>query len=300
MEHPEHNPEQKSIDSFTSGKGSITCNQCNTISITHPHLLHFLVNKEDAYKYSMGSDKKIPMKCPACSFEKNLRFPSLRKNGFCCNKCGDGIPYPEKFLFNVFEQLLNNNFQTQLSKTTFKWCDKYKFDFYIPKINGIVETHGIQHYEEVKGWGKLKDTQNNDIQKELLAKENGIKNYIIIDCRYSNLEWIKNSILQSELSILLNFKEEDIDWLKCHEFACNSLVKTVCDMWNNGTKSYFIIAKILRIGENTSSRYLKRGFILGWCDYNPEKKIKINGSGGNKVNHNNQVLLSGLTAKDTL
>jgi predicted SprT family Zn-dependent metalloprotease len=54
LDHPEHKSEQKRINGFTSGKsGSITCNKCNTISITHPYLMKFLVNKEDAYKYSL-------------------------------------------------------------------------------------------------------------------------------------------------------------------------------------------------------------------------------------------------------
>jgi len=56
LDHSDHISELKSINSFTRGqKGSIDCIQCNTISITDPNLEIFLVNKEDALKYSRGS-----------------------------------------------------------------------------------------------------------------------------------------------------------------------------------------------------------------------------------------------------
>jgi len=278
LEHFEHKSELKNINTFTSGIGSIKCIRCNTISITHSNYICFLVNKKDAYKYSYGSREKILMKCPNCGHEKKMSLNTLINSGFGCKKCGDGVSFCEKFMFNLLEQLLNKDFQTQLSKTTFKWCLKFKYDFYINKINTIIETHGIQHYEG--GFDKIKSTkhiktleeeQNNDEKKENLAIKNGIDNYIILDCRYSELNWIKNSILNSELPILLNFKEEDIDWLKCHEYACNSLVKEVCNLWNNGIKSTKEIGELLKKGNTAIVKYLKQGAILGWCDYDPKQ-----------------------------
>ena len=61
LEHPEHKSEQKRIKDFTNGHvGSITCNQCNSISITHPYLVKYLINKEDALKYTVYANTKIP------------------------------------------------------------------------------------------------------------------------------------------------------------------------------------------------------------------------------------------------
>jgi len=279
LDHPEHESELCDIHCFVGGqKGSIKCSQCNTIAITHPHLIEYLVNKEDAYKHSLGSSKSILMKCPICGHERKYLIPTLIKNGFACQKCSDGISYPEKFMFNVLEQLLNNNnFQTQLSKTTFKWCKNYKYDFYIDNPNIIIETHGLQHYEDriTGSWARsktLQENQENDKLKEQLAKENGIENYIIIDCRESNMEWIKNNILKSDLLELLGVKEEDIDWLKCHEFACNSFVKVVCDLWNSGINNVSKIINKINMSRNTIIRYLKQGAELGWCDYDPKEE----------------------------
>jgi len=272
FEYLEHDSEQKRIGRFTSGKkGSIICNQCNMVAITHPHLVIYLVNKEDAYKYSMGTSKKLLMKCPDCGHEKQMLFTKLIQKGFSCARCSDHIPYSQKFMFAVLEQL-KLIFKTELSKRTFKWCGKYRYDFYIDKINCIIETHGLQHYEQSTGsWSSvtLKETQDNDKQKEELAQANGIKedNYIILDCRKPNLKWIKNSIMKSNLPNILNFKEDNIDWFKCHEFACNSLVKKVCDLWETGIKNALKIAEILKFNRNTIIKYLKQGAELGWCDY---------------------------------
>jgi len=272
-EHLEHESELKSIANFTKGHNSLECNQCNTISITHPYLIKYLVNKEDMYKFSIGTRKKALVKCPNCGHEKEIKIFELVHKGIRCPKCSDGLPYSEKFLFSFFEQVLDNNFIVQVSKKYFKWCEKYRYDLYINKINGIVEAHGIQHYEEINNnWKTLNEIQENDILKENLAKDNGIDNYLVIDCRKSELEWIKNSIMKSRLPKLLNFKEEDIDWLKCHEYACNSLVKIVSDLWKYTTQNIPNIATILKLGVSTVSNYLKQGTELGWCDYDPYKE----------------------------
>lgn len=284
LDHPEHKSEQKSINGFTLNgqNGYISCNQCNTIAITHPHLIKLFINKEDTYKYSMGSHEIIFIKCPDCGYEKEIRVADLTRNNFRCDMCSDNIPYGEKFFANFLKQILNDNYEIQLSKNILKWCNNYRYDFYISDKNCIVETHGKQHYEEHKNsiWGSLTEIQENDKQKEMLAKENGISNYIVINCKESNMECIKDSIMNSKPNLpkLLNFKEDDIDWLQCHEFACKNLVKTVCDLWNDGINNSLKIAHTVKLTKNTVIKYLKQGAELGWCDYDPKEQ-----KGGKKI-----------------
>ena len=58
LDHPEHKSEQKRINRFTSGqKGSLSCIQCTVIATTHPNWIKYLINKEDAYRFSFGSQK---------------------------------------------------------------------------------------------------------------------------------------------------------------------------------------------------------------------------------------------------
>jgi len=284
LDHPEHGSEQKSINRFTGGKpGSISFNQCNIILLTHPHLVKYFINKENAYSTEYGI--KIPMKCPDCGFPKSLTISNLKITGFCCPKCSDGVPYTEKFMFNALEQLLGKNFTTQLSKTTFKWCGKYQYDNYVNKINCIIETHGLQHYEDFKNskWESLNEIQDNDFDKEWIARKNGIKNYIIIDCRKSDMEWIKDSIMKSRLLELLNFKESDVDWLKCHEAGCSNAIKKSCEMWNNEVKNIKLIADKLKVCSATIWKHLKKGAKLGWCDYDPTMGTKMRGTFVKKV-----------------
>jgi len=273
LDHPEHGSELKSVCNFVVDNGNLDCNQCKSIANTHPNLIKYFVNEDEAYKYFPGSNKYTWFKCPNCGHEKKVKINRFVDGDFACNKCSDTISYPEKFVFNVLEQLLRKEFQSQLSKVTFKWCDKYYYDFYIDKYNCIVETHGLQHYEE-NGykWHSLKETQENDKCKEILAKENNIINYIILDCRYSKLEWIKNSIINSELPNLLNFEESDIYWLKCHEYACSSLVKVASDLWNSGIKNTLEIANIMKLSRSKITIFLKQGAKLNICDYNPKEE----------------------------
>ena len=217
---------------------------------------------------------------PNCGNEKFISPNEFIHKGISCSKCSDGISYSEKFIYSVLQQL-NIDFQTQLNKTTFKWCKgenyEFKYDFYIPSLSLIIETHGRQHYEDCNRQGSrnLQKEQANDILKEKIAKENGIKNYIAIDCRKSEAYYIMNNIIISDLSNLFNLSQ--INYKICHEYACNSLVKITCDLWNSGINDTKTIANNLKLGRSTIIHYLKQGLELNWCNYNPQKEM-IKGS----------------------
>lgn len=277
------------IDTITESilyKTKTKCNVCcryskkvikgiNDIATTNPELVKYFVNINNAYIYSKGSNKKALIKCPNCGFEKNTIINNLYKNGFSCPKCSDGISYPEKFMMNLLEQLKIhnqlNNFVCQYSKTNNKWCNTYKYDFYFKYNNKeyIIETHGIQHYEEnTKFKQTLKEVQENDRNKKELALSNKIKeeNYIIIDCRESKLEFIKDNIINSRLNNIFNLN--GIDWIKIGQVSEKSLVKEVCDYWNKGIHSTIDIERLINLNRSTISIYLKKGTKLGWCNYN--------------------------------
>jgi len=272
LDHPEHGSELTNLNDFTNRRiGSlIKCRKCNTLRYSHSHLVKYLKNEEDADNLSHGSKVSVPMICPDCGFEREMTIGQLTNQKFSCPKCSDGVSYSEKFLSAMLEQL-DLIFIPQLSKTNFDWCNSIRYDNYIENINTIVEMHGIQHYEEIKGWLSLEETQSNDKYKKQLAISNSISNYIIIDCRKSTLNWIKDNIMKSELPSLLNFKELDIDWLKCHEAGLSNLVKISCNIWNNGIRNTTDISNIMKMHSSTIVRYLKIGTELGWCDYDPKE-----------------------------
>lgn len=251
----------------------------NDMWTANPDLAKLLLNPEDGYKYTKGSRKSVDWKCHVCgNIIKNKRINMINQYGLSCPKCGDGISYSEKIMYNVLQQL-NIDFTYQLSKANFDWCDNYRYDFYF-KINNeeyIIEINGKGHYEE--GFGKcggrsLREEQENDRNKKELAIKNNIKekNYIVIDCSYSTLEWIKDHILNSKLNELFDLSK--INWLECHKYACSSLVKKACELWNEGMYSTKEIGEIMKLCRDTIVKYLKQGVKLSWCDYNPKNHFR--------------------------
>ena len=172
------------------------------------------------------------------------------------NVLSDGISIPEKFMISILKQL-NIEFITQLNKSTFKWCQNYKYDFYIPSLNMVVETHGGQHYErgfESCNGKTLKKEQENDRLKKELALNNNIKNYVVVDCRKSELEWLKENTIK-ELDRYFNLS--NIDWGLVWNNSLKNLVYEVKRLVEEGYNNKQI-AEILDINEKTVRNYKKQ------------------------------------------
>ena len=266
-------------DILTNGNGCGCCASkvvvpgINDIATTDPWMIKYLVDKEDAYKYSKYSDKKIEMKCPDCGRVKLIAISTLYTQGTIGCLCSDGKSYAEKFMFNVFEQL-GEKIVTQYNKHHTKWCENYFYDFYSVKFNIIIETHGMQHYDENSNWKiSLKEQQKIDKIKKELALSNGIINYIELDCRYSDKKYIKNSIFNSELINYFDFSH--IDWNDADRFATKNLVKEVCKYYEMYKKDKILmkdIANTFKISTVTLMTYLKKGNNFNWCKYTPKSK----------------------------
>ena len=192
-----------------------------------------------------------------------------------CN-CGKKNKYPERLMKSVLDKF-DINLITQLNKKHFSWCENKRYDFYF-KLNEeeyIIETHGGQHYKTA--WKELKETQKNDKYKYELAIQNGIKpeNYIVLDCRYSNFNYIKNNIENSVLKQI--FDLDTICWEDIQQQIETNMVKEVCEYYNKNdlkgtTKDllqHFNISKV-------AIDYLKKGNEVGWCIYNSKMAMQEN------------------------
>ena len=121
-----------------------------------------------------------------------------------CKCCGDGVKFPNKFAFNLLEQL-GLDFVTEYSP---KWIGRKSYDFYIPSLNLILEMDGGFHNKDNKMSGQTKEESREiDDYKDKLAKEHGIE-VVRIDCDYYILTeratYIKQNILNSKLSTLFD------------------------------------------------------------------------------------------------
>lgn len=272
-----------------SCNGNVVVRGFNGIYDTHLYLSKMFKNKEESYKYTVGSGVKVDVICPSCNVEKNIRIDDLYKQGIGCACFSNGSTYPEKFLFFILK-ILGLDFKKEASKNTFSWIsDKKRYDFYIPSLNMIIETHGIQHYEQTNRNGDktrtLKEEQENDKLKRELALENGIEHYIELDCRKSDMEWIKNSIMNSKLDELFDLSKVDWDEIDNSSRFTNE-AKIACEFKkNNPDYTTTEIGDIMGHANSTISNWLKLGTKQGWCEYNPKDESgKRGASVGRRVN----------------
>ena len=156
-----------------------------------------------------------------------------------------------------------------------EWGKQYSYDNYFTynEKEYIVEADGAQHFKD-SIFSKLnkhiyEDIKKRDQLKDKLADSHNII-MIRIDCRMSDPNYIKDSVLSSVLSSV--FDLSNVDWNYCHVESLNSLVRQACNLYKNGYKNVEILRE-LKISSPTLIRYLKTGSNLGWCNYiNPLKK----------------------------
>lgn len=238
----------------------------NDIATTNPDLIQFFINKEDAYKYSKCSDVFIDVKCPYCGYIKSMRMSELSKYGYVtCDKCSDGISYPNKFAHELFSQL-----KKQYSKYIFEYSPDlaglYRYDNYIELFNGkriIVEMDGGYHY--IKSNTTIR---TNDIEKDRLCKSHGVE-IIRVDCNYAKTHerynYVKDNIVK-ELSCY--FDLSNVDWNKCNDVGLSNYLFKVIDYYNSNPKlGLDDIANYFGICMGTMYSYLYMGEDLGLCKY---------------------------------
>lgn len=263
----------------------------NDIATTHSHLVKYFKNPDDAKQYSIHSGKKTWFKCHLCGLEKYTTIDAAFSKGYSCDGCGDGVSYPNKFVTAMLMQLHSKNNQIVFEREKgFDWAfvldNKYSrvkghkyYDIYLPTYNVIIENFGGQHYIQVNfnrsnNVKSLNEEKENDRIKYELAIKNGISkdHYIVLDCRESDANYIKSSIMKSKLPEILGFSEHDIDWDACDEFCFRDLSLQACMLKNDGYSVKDIMNK-LHIAESTAYKYFRNGKRVGVI-----KEIAHNGS----------------------
>lgn len=234
----------------------------NDMWTTNPELASLLKNPKDGYKYSQSSDKKVWWVCPCCKESHYKTISTVKSRGLSCNKCSDGISFPNRFMYNVLSQL-NVEFKTEYIING----ANYRYDFYIPQYNLIIEMQGKQHYE---GWNSKRKTkeeiQENDKNKRNYAISSGIKFYVEIDCKETTKNHIMNSILKSQLVDFYDFNT--INWNKCCLDSVKSFVYISANHYNNGM-SVNDIAITLGFCYSTILKWLKIATDLKICRWIP-------------------------------
>lgn len=252
----------------------------NDLWTTHPEIAAQLVDKDAGYRISYSSHSKQDFICPRCgSLIENVRVLDNIRYNFVCPCCSDGVSYPERFVSNMLRQLKIS----YKHDGKFDWSGLKRYDFYVKDKSLIIETHGEQHYDEDKQfYNTIEEQRANDEYKKSLALSNGVKHYVVLDCRESDADFIKSSILDSELVELFNLSF--VDWQKCASDSCKSNVVMACDLWNSGIHSTKEISETMCLTRTTIIGYLNKGTKYGICDYNGKEQMKLSMARNAKYN----------------
>ena len=263
----------------------------NDIYTTHYDLVRYFKFEEDAKNNTYGSHNRVWLKCPVCGFEKKILIYSLVEYGFSCPKCSDGISYPNKVIANFL-----NSFSIQyITEYSPEWAENKRYDFFFEIRNEqyIIEAHGKQHYLggfEKLGGRNLNEEKDNDLKKKNNALCNGFKkeNYIIIDCRESNIQFIRKNINNSLLGKIFN--TELINWSEIDKNSQSSLIYDVADYYNKASSNIKEIASNFNLHTGTICRYLNKANKSGLCKYN-SKDILIRTLKNNHKNNSKSITM---------
>lgn len=252
----------------------------NSVAAVYPEYISCFVNQDDAFKYSVGSGQKGDFICPDCGNRYSRQIRYAVEHNFSCPYCGDGKSYPEKYVAEFLMQIKKIRDIGFTPEKTFSWSvdkmDKRKkkvYDFCLDTQDIIlIEVHGRQHFQygfDCFGGRTSDEEHQNDVLKHDLAIHNGVldDHYVVLDCRESRGNWIRKSIMNSNLPIILHFDESDIDWDECNVAATSNLVKRACDLWNSGITNLIDISNQIGVSHSSVCGYVKKGDELGLIDY---------------------------------
>lgn len=218
----------------------------------------YIVDIEQAKTIAPSTEKiEINFQCPSCKRQKKITpFLFMANNKtLSCNICGKGTRYPELH-FMGYNGAKKYEFVPQ---QTFPDFPNHIFDFVNYERRIIVETHGIQHYEECTGYMDHKRTVASDKRKRKYCKENNWT-LIELDCRESSFEFIRNSIANEPL--LEDIEDSEVDeMLEIMELNRRYPVKEITKMYIDDFKTPRQIGEYFNFSDTTIRNILKRNNI---------------------------------------
>lgn len=250
----------------------------NDVATTHPWMVEYFKDKDEAKKYSAKSGHVITCICPTCGHERDMQIEVLHRYGFRCNYCSDKISYPNKLVTYALLQLEENgiicNFCREYGAD---WAKNYKYDCYFEcgDHKYIIEMDGGFHYQDnTYNHMDVSVQQDIDNEKSELATLNNV-NMIRIDCHYRTMDerfdYISNN-LKRKLSQICDIS--CIDWTKCSQNASNNLLHEICSKYDSGINRIILCEMYPWISNTTIGNYLYIGSKCGFCQYHGEYSKK--------------------------
>jgi hypothetical protein len=234
----------------------------NDIATVAPWMIPWLKDQSIAYTHTVTSKHLVDWVCPHCGLDvygKTISNCYYYKK-VTCPYCSDGVSYPERYVANLLK-LINVKFDFQRE---FEWSDGRFYDFYVPSLNMIIETHGRQHYTNTWSTGVDKNQkmtiQENDAYKRALAGKHGISCYVVLDCRHSDGEYMRENIINSVLNTYFDLSR--VDWCDVSTKSLTSIFIQAIDLLRLNVDGSMILNE-LPISSYTLNRYVKKAKKIG-------------------------------------
>lgn len=238
--------------SHLSGSGCIDCGiekrSKQKINIASAKFWE-IANKDDRFDFSQFEYKKSSEKSTIICKKCNAAFQSCPSN-YLSNK---GCPFcKKKTEVKLYEKLINKyTVERQINR---EWCKNIKtkcyfpFDFCIEDGKIMIELDGIQHFKNVKHFGKTPEEQKaRDLYKQKCANDNGYSMIRIYqeDVYFDTFDWldelcktiekIKNDKIIQNIYISKNDEYNDFEKVNTHT---NNIIEnknnneTYCELCN--------------------------------------------------------------------
>lgn len=165
--------------SHLQGKGCSVCGKTLSIEKHTKGKEKFIkeaiaLHGEDKFDYSrvnyVRAEKKVEIICRACN-KSFMQTPHSHLKGSGCPICNGSISEKEIAWFLLYN---NIDFIKEYSIPNSKYY-RYRYDFYIPSMNLLVEYDGIQHYIALADWlePELEKKRERDRRKTQMAIDYG-------------------------------------------------------------------------------------------------------------------------------
>lgn len=240
----------------------------NDFYTLNPNFAKYMEDQERAHKIAPNSHNDEWFICPDCGSRFENSPANVSRYGLSCPSCSSGRSYPNRFMFNILRNV-RIDFKNEFSDY---WTEGYLYDFMFECKNKkyIIEMDGAFHFMDNQMSGmSAKDSILRDKHKDNLAKDNGY-NIIRIDCNYINVneryQYIKNSILNSELSRLIDFSVVDFNY--CDAISQKSDFIRICEIYDSGIHNIDDICKIVGLSYEAIIAHLKHSEEIGCSTYN--------------------------------
>lgn len=237
----------------------------NDIATTHPHIVRYFKNPEDALHINAGSREKRIFVCPICEEEIETCVEYVAKRGrVSCKKCSDHVSYPNKLAYSILKQLNAEQLEAEYNDPSWNTLYRYDFSFYKNNIHYLLEMDGGFHYE-AHFQRSIEFITNRDKEKDEIAQKNNCK-LIRIDCRKSSIPYIREKLFESELSKIFDLNL--IDWAKVEKDCGKNILFEIANYYSeNPNANLAEIADRYNLCLMTVRTYLKRANNMGIIQY---------------------------------